>query len=66
MIEWLLPYWTYKYQWARKMIGGRWELWFIDICHASLWLKIPENEPDDRYQPCSVGPRMAREDYHEV
>lgn len=52
-----------KFKWYRRWYGGRWELWNIGICHANIWLRINASEPDDRYQPCSVGPRISREDY---
>lgn len=52
-----------RFRWYRKLHGGRWELWFIEICNAYVWLRIEEGLPDDRHQPCSIGPREAREDY---
>lgn len=52
-----------NYRWYRKYYSGRWELWFIDICHAELWLTIGADKPDNYRQPCSFGPRIAREDY---
>lgn len=52
-----------RYQWFRRWVGGRWELWAIPMCESIMWLRIPMHEPDDRYQPCSSGPRIAREDY---
>lgn len=56
-------YFLHRFQWFRRFVGGRWEFWHIGICNAYLWLRIPAQEPDDRYQPCSIGPRIAREDY---
>lgn len=52
-----------RFQWFRRFIGGRWELWYIPPCRALLWLEIDPKEPDNRYQPCSTGPRIDREDY---
>lgn len=57
--------WFGNYQWYRRFVGGRWERWYIDVCRARLWLRIPTHEADDRWQACSVGPRVAREDYLE-
>lgn len=51
------------FRWFRRLMGGRWELWYIDVCKANIWLQIDRREPDNRWQPCSVGPRLAREDY---
>jgi hypothetical protein len=53
----------HRFRWFRRLHGGRWELWHIGICNADIWLRIDASEPDNRYQPCSIGPRMAREDY---
>ena len=52
-----------RYQWFRRWVGGRWELWCIPVCNALVWLQIADDQPDDRYQPCSSGPRIAREDW---
>jgi uncharacterized protein YchJ len=57
------PFFLANYSWFRQAHGGRLDRWFIGICNSRLWLFIEPNEPDDRYQPCSVGPRLAREDY---
>lgn len=51
------------YQWYRKAHGGRWEQWWIPICAGRVWLRIDAGVPDDHRQPCSEGPRLAREDY---
>jgi hypothetical protein len=51
------------YRWYRKFHGGRWELWWIPICASAIWLEIHHDLPDDYRQPCSEGPRIAREDW---
>lgn len=63
IVSFVSPYFFRNYQWYRKYIGGRWEKWHIGICHADMWLAIHVDAPDDRYQPCSIGPQLAREDY---
>jgi hypothetical protein len=55
--------WFGQYPWYRRLHGGRWERWAIDICQANIWLRIPEHWPDNHRQACSIGPRLAREDY---
>lgn len=59
----MIEHWLSKFRWGRKFLGGRWELWYIGICHSKVWLRIAESAPDDLYQACSIGPRIAREDY---
>jgi len=64
IIDWLFIYLGLsKYQRCRKWYGGRWELWYIGICSAHIWLTIPKEKPDNYRQPCSIGPRIAREDW---
>lgn len=51
-----------RFKWYRKWHGGYWMLWYIDICHASLWLNYKQKMPDDFRQPCGFGTPII-EDY---
>lgn len=28
--------------WFRRWVGGRWELWYVDMCHSEIWHHEPE------------------------
>lgn len=44
------------FQWYRKWYGGRWEYYYIEICHGSLWLDMkPDRKWPNYRQPCSRG-----------
>lgn len=66
LADWLAIWTTLPdFRWFRRWHGGRWELWDIDLCMATIWLRINPALPDDHRQPCSWGPRLAREDWPE-
>lgn len=59
------PFFLHRYQWYRRMYGGRWENHFIDICLAFIWLPMRADRKWPEYrQPCSVGVPLI-EDYPE-
>jgi len=44
------------FRWYRKWYGGRWELHYIGICHADIWLDMHPDRCWPKYrQPCSYG-----------
>lgn len=52
-----------KYQWYRKWHGGRWELWWVDICKSEQWYNLPPNKCYPNYRPpCCFGTPII-EDY---
>lgn len=54
-----------RFQWYRRWFGGRWELHWIDICGAYIWLPMssdPQRQWPAYRQPCSVGAPII-EDY---
>jgi hypothetical protein len=63
MLFWFRHVFGQRFQWYRRWYGGCWELHFIDICHAHLWLDMhPDRKWPDYRQPCSVGAPVI-EDY---
>jgi len=51
------------FKWYRKWYGGRWELHYIDVCHAYLWLEMAADKKWPEYRPpCSFGTPLI-EDY---
>ena len=42
MVRRFLRYHCGQWKWARKLIGGRWEEWWVDSCvDAHVWLHEP-------------------------
>lgn len=31
-----------NFRWFRRLVGGRWERWYVEVCHASIWHYIDE------------------------
>lgn len=58
-----IRYYLKHFQWYRRWHGGRWEYWWIEICASYMWLTMRADLPDDYREPCSAGPRLAREDW---
>jgi hypothetical protein len=60
---WFKHYLGQRFQWYRRWFGGRWELWWIDICCSFIWLDIrPDRKWPEHREPCSIG-RPFIEDY---
>lgn len=43
------------YRWWRKLIGGRWERWYIDCVHDEMWILVPSTANDDYRPPLGRG-----------
>lgn len=41
LVRWFCGFFT-QYQWARRMIGGKWQLWWVDPCADFVWMKCEE------------------------
>jgi hypothetical protein len=41
LVRWFCGFFT-QHQWARRTIGGKWQLWWVDPCTAFVWLKCDE------------------------
>jgi hypothetical protein len=57
-----------QYQWARRLLGGKWEEWWADPCNAYVWLRRVDWTPEGkRPGGCAIyerNPRpRAREDW---
>lgn len=37
---WLLDSLFDRYRWYRKLCGGHWERWYIDVVHSRLWIQV--------------------------
>lgn len=60
---WFKHYLGQRFRWYRRWYGGRWELWWIDICCSFIWLDIhPDRKWPEYRKPCSIG-RPFIEDY---
>lgn len=57
-----------QHRWARRLYGGKWELWWADPCTANVWLEVADWTPlGKRPGGCAIwetnpAPK-AREDY---
>ena len=57
-----------NWRWARRLHGGKWELWWVDPCRAYIWLSVADfHAPGTRPAGTdifSLNPRpAAREEY---
>jgi hypothetical protein len=57
-----------RWRWGRRLLGGRWELWWCDPATAWVWIKVEEwTHGGKRPAGCAIWedhPRpLAREDY---
>lgn len=57
-----------QYRWARRLSGGKWELWWADPCNDYVWLDVDDWTPSGkRPGGCAIWERnpapLAREDY---
>lgn len=68
-VLWILG--VFDYAFTRRMVGGRWEQWWVEPCWLFVWHPVaqwstPPQEPGQLYWcPCppSWGPPRSREDY---
>ena len=45
-----------RFQWYRRLHGGRWERHWIDVCNSYIWLSMHPDRCWPKYrQPCSWG-----------
>lgn len=66
MPSWLRIFFKYplsKFQWYRKWYGGRWERWYIEVCHSDIWFH--EKSLYKGQRPCSARGTPIIEDYNE-
>ena len=37
-----------EHRWFRRMIGGQWECWYLDVVHACEWFHRLPDDPHER------------------
>lgn len=52
-----------RFQWYRKWYGGRWERWYIEMCHSVMWLNMRRDRCYPEFVPCSGRCTPTIEDY---
>lgn len=60
-----LHLWFSGYRWARRLIGGLWEEYWVELCKAFIWEPVTRWSYDQwsTPTPASVYPPRAREDW---
>lgn len=59
-----LDIWFCRYRWARQLIGGKWELWYVDPICATSWHPVTHwATPDCRPTVVCIGPVERSEDW---
>lgn len=43
-----------EYRWARRLIGGRWERWLIDVVGAPVWEPVTGFSSNQRPSPLAI------------
>lgn len=37
-----------QWRFYRRLRGGVWEQWYVEVCHADVWHRVPD-DPEDRW-----------------
>lgn len=60
----LLPEWLVSpYRWGRRLHGGKWERWWVDVVYADVWHRVPEwsEVTGSRPAPICHGPPVCED-----
>jgi hypothetical protein len=61
----IIKYWFSDFKWARKFIGGYWELWCIEIIYGDIWMYITQKQVYNNWRPgCGRGTPYC--EYYEI
>lgn len=56
MTKWVLEVFFSRFRWARRLLGGKWELWYVDhpVC-ADVWHPVNHWSTDELIYPKNGG-----------
>lgn len=52
---WLLPELFFSgCRWYRRLRGGHWEQWYVDVVHSDVWHHVPRCSHETGDRPTSI------------
>jgi hypothetical protein len=61
LVRGFLVTWCSDWKWARKLVGGRWERWWVEPVQSLAWMHEPEYLPNEKRPPaCDIGVRFPK------
>ncbi len=52
-----------QWRWVRRLIGGKWELWYVDPCRSAMWIPVKEWSTSTFRPPVTSGKAMNQEEW---